>query len=116
MAPVVLDELEKRTALPPNVLSQVLDITKSGLPGERDRCKRLAIAGFNTATAPAMSSLYIDAVFFSIDGKAATEAVFARLEQMPVAYQPAFAQVVLTHLFCDRYEDQEPHFRGLPLA
>jgi hypothetical protein len=114
MAPVVLDELEKRTALPANVLSQVLDIAKSGLPGERDRCKRLAIARFNTATDPAMSSLYIGVVF-SIDGKAATEAVFARLEQMPVAYQPAFAQVVLAHLCGDRYEDREPRFRDLPL-
>jgi hypothetical protein len=114
MAPVVLDELEKRTALPTDVLSRVLDIAKRGLPAEQDRLKPLAISRFNSATDPTISSLYIGAVF-SIDGRAATEAVFARLAQMPVAYQPALVQVVLPHIFGDRYEDEEPPSRNLPL-
>jgi hypothetical protein len=114
MAPVVLDELEKRTALPTDVLSHVLDIAKRGLPAEQDRIKALAITRFNSATDPAISSLYIGAVF-SIDGRTATEGVFAKLEQMPVAYQPALVQVVLPHIFRDRYEGEEPPFRNLPL-
>jgi hypothetical protein len=115
MAPVVLDELEKRTALPTDVLSHVLDIAKRGLPPEQDRLKALAISRFNNATDPTISSLYIGAVF-SIDGSAATDAVFARLDQMPVAYQPALVQVVLPHIFGNRYEDEEPPFRNLPLS
>jgi len=114
MAPVVFEELERRTALPANVLSQVLDVVKRGLSAERDRLKPLAISRFNSATDPAISSLYIGAVF-SIDGKAATEAVFAKLALTPVAYLPALVQVVLPHIFGDRYEDVEPPFRNLPL-
>jgi hypothetical protein len=113
MAPAVLDELEKRTALPTDVLSQVLDVAKRGLPPEQDRLKSLAITRFNNATDPAISSLYISAVF-SIDGTAATDAVFARIDQMPAAYQPGLVQVVLPHIFRDRYEDEEPPFRNLP--
>jgi hypothetical protein len=79
MAPVVFEELEKRTALPASLLSQVLDIVKRGLPAERDRLKSLAISRFNSATDPAISSLYIGAVF-AVDGRAATEAVFAKLD------------------------------------
>jgi hypothetical protein len=114
MAPVVFEELEKRTALPANVLSQVLDVVKRGLPAERDRLKLLAISRFNSATDPAISSLYIGAVF-AIDGRAATEAVFAKLALTPVAYQSALVQVVLPHIFGDRYEDEEPPSRNLPL-
>lgn len=114
MTPVVLDELERRTALPTNVLSRVLDIAKRGLPAEHDRLKPLAISRFNSATDPAISSLYIGAVF-SIDGRAATEAVFAKLKQTPATYQPAFVQVVLPHIFGDRHEDEEPPFRNLTL-
>jgi hypothetical protein len=113
MAPVVFEELEKRTALPANVLSRVLDVVKRGLPAERDRLKSLAISRFNSATDPAISSLYIGAVF-AIDGRAATEAVFAKLALTPVAYQPAFVQVVLPHIFGERH-DEEPPFRNLPL-
>jgi hypothetical protein len=114
MAPVILDELAKRTALPANVLSHVLDVAKGGLPAEQDRLKPLAISRFNSATDPAIVSLYIGAVF-SIDGRAATEAVFAKLGQKPPAYRPGLVQVVLPHIFGDRYEDQEPPFRNLPL-
>ncbi len=114
MAPVILEELEKRTALPANVLAHVLDVVKRGLPAERDRLKPLAVSRFNSATDPAISRLYIGAAF-SIDGKAATEAVFAKLALTPVAYQPALVQVVLPHIFPDRYEDEEPPFRNLPL-
>jgi hypothetical protein len=114
MAPLVLDELQKRTALPANVLSQMLDVVKRGLPAERDRLKPLIISCFNSATDPAISSLYIGAVF-SIDGKAATEAMFAKLELTPISYQPALVQVVLPHIFGDSYEDDEPPFRNLPL-
>jgi hypothetical protein len=115
MAPVLLDELEKRTALPTNVLSQVLDVAKRGRPPEEDRIKSLAITRFNNATDPATCSLYIGAVF-SIDGKAATGAVFARLNQMPAAYQPGLVQVVLPHIFPERFENEEPPFRNLPLS
>src|SRR5262249_38587668 len=52
---------------------------------------------------------------FSIDGRAATDAVFARLDQMPAAYHPGLVQVVLPHIFRDRYEDEEPPFRNLPV-
>jgi hypothetical protein len=114
VASVVLDELEKRTALPTDVLSHVLDIAKRGLPPEQDRLKALAITRFNNATDPTISSLYIGAVF-SIDGSAATDAVFARLDQTPVAYQPALVQVVLPHIFGDRYDHEEPPFRNLRL-
>src|SRR5262249_23743216 len=96
IAPVVLDELEKRSALPADVLSRMLDIAKCGFLPERDRLKRLAITRFNNATDPAISSLYIGAVF-AIDGIAATDAVFARLDQMPIAYQPGLVHVVLPH-------------------
>src|SRR5262249_55004254 len=88
---------------------------KRGLPLQQDRLKRLAITRFNNASDAAISSLYIGAVF-SIDGRAATEAVFARLDRMPIAYQPALVQVVLPHIFGDRYEDEEPPFRNLPLS
>jgi hypothetical protein len=114
MAPIVLDELEKRTALPTSVLSRVLDIAKRGLPAEQDRLKHLAISRFNNATDPVISSLSIGAVF-SIDARAATEAVFAKLNQTPAAYQPALVQVVLPHLFGDRHEDQEAPYRNLTL-
>ena len=114
MAPVVFEELEKRTALPATVLSQVLDVVKRGLPAERDRLELLAISRFNNATDPAISSLYVGAVF-AINGKAATEAVFAKLALTPVAYQPALVHVVLPHIFGDGYEGEEPRFRNLPL-
>jgi hypothetical protein len=114
MAPVVLDELEQRTALPADVLSHMLDIAKRGLASEQDRLKHLAITRFNNATDPAISSLYIGAVF-SIDGSVATDAVFARLDRMPVAYQATLVQAVLPHIFGAGYEG-EPPFRNLPLS
>jgi hypothetical protein len=114
MAPVVFQELEKRTGLPATVLSHVLDIVKRGLPDERDRLRSLAISRFNSATDPAISSLYIG-VAFAVDGGAATQAVFAKLALTPAAYQPALVQVVLPHLFGERYEDEERPFRKLPL-
>ena len=113
MAPIVLDELEKRTALPTSVLSRILDIAKRGLPAEQDRLKHLAISRFNNATDPVIS-LYIGAVF-SIDGRAGTEAVFAKLGQTPAAYQAALVQVALPHLFGDRDEEQKPPYRNLTL-
>jgi hypothetical protein len=114
MAPIVLDELEKRTALSTSVLSQMLDIAKRGLPAEQDRLKHLAISRFNNATDLVISSLYIGAVF-SIDGRAATEAVFAKLGKIPAAYQAALVQIVLPHLFGDRHEEQKPPYCNLTL-
>jgi hypothetical protein len=114
MAPVVLDELENRQALPTDVLSYLLDIAKRGYPSEQNRLKHLAISRFNTATDPAISSLYIGAAF-SLDGRAATEAVLAKLEQTPVAKQPALVQLVLPHFFGDRRDDEDAPYRNLTL-
>jgi hypothetical protein len=105
-APVVLSELERRTALPANVLSQCLDVVKRGRPTERNRLIALAVSRFNSATDPVISSLYIGAAF-AIDGKAATEAVFAKLGQTPVSHQPALVQSVLPHIFGVPYETEK---------
>jgi hypothetical protein len=114
MAPIVLDELERRTTLSTTMLSLVLDIAKWGLPAQQNRFKDLAISRFNTAPDNVIGSLYIGAVF-SIDGRAATEAFSAKLDRTPVNDQPALVQMVLPHIFGDHHEDEEAPYRNLPL-
>jgi hypothetical protein len=114
MAPMVLEQVEKRQALHADMLSHLLDVVKRGHPAEQDRLKPLAISRFNTATEPAISSLYIGAVF-SLDGRAATEAVFAKLKQTPVADQFALVQLVLPHFFGDRRDSEDAPYRNLNL-
>jgi hypothetical protein len=115
MAPYVLAQLEKRPALATTFLSPVIDIIVRGLPTERDRLKALAIERFDSAADPTAASHYIRAVF-AVDGAAATDAVFAKFNQLKLADQPAFVQRMLPHVFGRQFSDDTPHIANLPLS
>ncbi len=114
MAPVVLAEIEARPNLPSPMLSPALDIVLRGGNAGRDRLETLAIERFNTAIDAATSSLYIGTVF-AIDGAAGTMAVFAKLDQLDPAEQPALVQRVLPYVFGHGFSDDEPAVKNLPL-
>jgi hypothetical protein len=115
MAPFVLAELEKRPAIATTFLSPVIDIIVRGLPTERERLKALAIERFCSATDPGVYSHYIRAVF-GVDGAAATDAVFAKLDTLKPAAQPAFVQLMLPHVFGRQFSDDVPNIVNLPLS
>lgn len=114
MAPIVLGELNKRSAMPTGMLSQMLDTVTRGLVPDRDRLKALALARFASATDPAIASLYIGAVF-EIDGASATAAVFAKLDQLSPNDRPALVQRVLPHVFGDHFSVEKSTSHNLPL-
>ena len=75
----------------------------------------LAIERFGSAVDPAASSLYISVVF-AVDGAAATHAVFAKLNKLKRAAQPAFVQRMLPHVFGRQFSDDVPNVENLPLS
>jgi hypothetical protein len=114
MAPAVLAELEARPDLPEQMLSPAIDIVLRGRRAERERLKVLALARFDAVSDPAKNNLYIGAAF-AIDGKAATRAVFAKLDKLAIGEQPALVQRVLPHVFRRRFSDERPVVEHLPL-
>jgi hypothetical protein len=114
MAPTVLAELEATPDLPAQMLSPAIDAVLRGRRAERERLKELALARFDTVSDPAANSLYIGAAF-AIDGEAATKAVFAKLDKLDPAEQPALVQRVLPHVFGRQFSDEQPVVEHLPL-
>jgi hypothetical protein len=114
MAPVVLAGIEARTDLDAKILSTARDIVLRGGTVERDHLKTLALERFERASDPAESSLYIGAAF-AINGAAATAAVFAKLDKLDPADQPALVQCVLPHIFGRQFSDDHPVIENLPL-
>jgi hypothetical protein len=114
MAPLVLAEIEARPNLATEVLARALDIVLRGGAAERDRLKTLALERFDRASDAARSTLYVGAAF-AIDGAAATAAVFAKLDNLAPADQPALVQRVLPHVFGRQFSDDEPAVKNLPL-
>jgi len=115
MAPAVLAELETRPDLPAQMLSPAIDAVLRGRRAERERLKAIALARFETVNNPAAYSLYIGAAF-AIDGEAATQAVFAKLDKLDPAEQPALVQRVLPHVFGRQFSDEQHVVENLPLA
>jgi hypothetical protein len=115
MAPTVLSQLEKRPDLATTFVDPILDIIVRALPPERERLKVLATDRFRNAGDPAVASLYIRALF-TVDGEAATEAVFEKLSKITSAKQPGFVQRMLPHVFGRQFSDDAPHIANLPLS
>jgi hypothetical protein len=112
-APAILTELENRTELPIDPLSHVLDIVVRGPASDRDRLRTLLSKRFDEELDPARSRLYI-ASLFSIDGSAATDAVFKKLNKLEPIEQPAFVQRMLPQIF-GRFLDDAPMITELSL-
>jgi hypothetical protein len=114
MAPFVLAEIEARSNLAARTLSLALDIVLRGGAAERDRLKTIAIERFDRANDSAEGNLYVGTAF-AIDAAAATAAVFAKLDNLDPADQPALVQRVLPHLFGRQLPNDEPAVENLPL-
>jgi hypothetical protein len=102
MARPLLDELKRRSNLPPIALSPLLDIISRGLGQPHAYFVQLAISRFNSATDPETGSLYLGALF-AIDASIATTTFLARLDTLGTSEQTALVQHVLPHVFGDRF-------------
>ncbi len=96
------------------MLSVAFDVVLRGGTAERNRLKTLVLEHFDRASDAAQSSLYVGAAF-AIDGAAATEAVFAKLDDLDPADQPALVQRALPHIFGRQFSDEEPAVGNLRL-
>ena len=114
MAPIAVTHLEQRDDVNSTTTSQLLEICVRGSATERARLKTLALARFSGTADPNLSSLYIGAAF-QIDGKAATEALFNRLNEMSAARQAALVQYVLPRVFGDRMFWDGPPLENMTL-
>jgi hypothetical protein len=115
MAPFVLAEIEARPDLATDVLSPALDIVLHGGKERRDRIKAIVLGRLTEASVSARSRLYVRTAF-AIDGVAATAAIFAKLDQINPANQPAFVQSVLPSIFGGQFFDQDDVVENLPLG
>jgi hypothetical protein len=85
-----------------------------GRAPERAWLKTLALARFSGTADPSLSSLYIGAAF-QIDGKAAADALFDRLNEMSPPRQAVLVQCVLPHVFGDRMFWDGPPLENMTL-
>jgi len=102
MAPVLLEELKSRSAIPSPALEFVLDVISQNLPsGQQSELLRIALERFESSESLAIAALYIGAAFF-IDSDRATEALDVRLDRLSPEEQKQLVERVLPLLFGDR--------------
>jgi hypothetical protein len=103
-ASAILTELENRPELAIDTLSNTLDAVIRGPASDRDRLRALLSKRFDEERDPARSRLYI-AALFSVDGSAATVALFKKLNKLKVTDQPDFVQRIFPQIFGRLFDD-----------
>ena len=125
MAATVLEKIESKPDLPVEALAPALDVVLRGKELQRGRLKTLALDRFDGCSMPAAlyigcsdarrAKLYIGAVF-TIDGEAATAAVFTKLAKLDPVGQAALVRQILPRIFGRQLLDEEPAASDLPLG
>jgi hypothetical protein len=117
MAPAMLDELKIRSAIPEPKLELLLEVVLTGNLRENQRQELLEIAlqRFRGAEEQSVAALYVGAAF-GIDAGRATDALTARLDQMPEPDRKELVEYVLPKLFGDRLPVIRRQFVGLPFT
>jgi len=113
MAPILLEEIERRPDLPPVALLPMLEAISRGLRDGRRRFSELVLDRFNNNANVRERALYLSAAF-GADPTAATTALIVKHETSNAGEQTTLVQEFLSLVFGGRFSSGGANLASLP--